>query len=264
MKFCAVIPCHNHGDTIGGVLASLPPELDAVAIDDGSAEPVRLPASFGARAASFADSAAALSAGFPSEDFGGGRRVFVLRLEKNCGKAEALKVGFAFAKKLGATHAITIDADGQHSAEHLPRLMAAAEAAPQALVLAARDFSNPSVPRARRFMNKFSNFWFWAETGSRLGDTQCGFRVYPLALIDSLDLRFGGFVFEVELLVKAAWLGAKFAQVKIPAVYTKAALRKSHYRPIADTLKFTLMNTRLFFASVFFSKPRLRRIASKK
>lgn len=269
MKICAVIPCHNHGGTLAGVLGALPRGLQALVVDDGSARAVRLPADkFAAQYFEHEDFDAAIKAA-ESVGFSGGAgeiadRAHIVRLKKNCGKAAALKAGFAFARALGATHALTIDADGQHPGASVPEMIAAARANPGSIIVAARDFASASVPRARRFMNAFSNFWFWAETGARLGDTQCGLRVYPLRLVESLDLRFGGFVFEAELLVKAAWAGCKFAQVKIPALYSEESLRESHYRPVADTLKFTMMNTRLFFEALFLSKSTLRRIALKK
>ena len=267
MKICAVIPCHNHGGTLAGVLGALPRGLQALVVDDGSSQAVRLQAEkFAAQYFEHEDFGAACRAAEGGLFGGGGGEcgICVLRLKKNCGKAAALKAGFAFARALGATHALTIDADGQHPGASVPEMIAAARANPDSIIVAARDFASASVPRARRFMNAFSNFWFWAETGARLGDTQCGLRVYPLRLVESLDLPFGGFVFEAELLVKAAWAGCKFAQVKIPALYSEESLRESHYRPVADTLKFTMMNTRLFFEALFLSKSTLRRIALKK
>lgn len=235
MKFCIVIPCYNHEETLAAAVASLPAGVDAVVVDDGSDTPV------GA--------------------VGGAE---VLRLEKNSGKAAALREGFARARSLGATHAISMDSDGQHPAEYLGKIMDAARANPESIVVAVRDFDNPTVPAGRRFLNRFSNFWFRAETGKTLGDTQCGFRCYPLEVLEKLDLRLDGFAFEVELLVKAAWAGTGFCEVPIPAIYTAQTLAKSHYKPFADTLKFSAMNTRLFFESVFLPKSVLKKIALKK
>ena len=235
MKFCIVIPCYNHEETLASAVASLPAGVDAVVVDDGSDTPVRA--------------------------VGGAE---VLRLEKNSGKAAALGAGFARARSLGATHVVSMDSDGQHPAEYLGKIMDAARENPENIVVAVRDFDNPAVPAGRRFLNRFSNFWFRAETGKTLGDTQCGFRCYPLDVLERLDLRLEGFVFEVELLVKAAWAGTDFCQVPIPAVYTAQTLAKSHYKPFADTLKFSAMNTRLFFESVFLPKSALKKIALKK
>ncbi len=236
MKFCVIIPCYNHAETLGSVLKSLPTSLQAIVVDDGSDIPVKVENS----------------------------DVHVLRLSQNLGKASALIAGFNEARKFGATHVITIDSDGQHPAEYIPFMMSIAEENPNDIVVAVRDFENSKIPPARKFLNKFSNFWFRVETKKNLNDTQCGFRCYPLALLDKLDLCFDGFVFEVELLVKAAWAGTSFSEIKIPALYSTQTLKKSHYKPIMDTWRFTVMNTRLYFASVFLPKKILKKIALKK
>ncbi len=235
MNPCAVIPCYNHSETLAKVLGTLPERLFAIVVDDGSYAPIKI----------------------------NSLRVKVIRHQKNLGKASALKTGFAEARSLGFTHVVTIDADGQHPCEYVEKMLSLARSNLNSIIIAARDFENSAIPAQRKFMNKFSNFWFRVETGVVVNDTQCGFRCYPLEVLDRLDLRLGGFVFEVELLVKAAWSGAKFREIKIPAVYSKEILEKSHYRPIIDTARFTAMNVRLFFASVFFSKKRLKKIAEK-
>jgi len=236
MKTVAVIPCHNHADTLPQLLAEITRSMPAVVVDDGSDIPVKTD--------------------IPE--------VCVVRLEKNSGKAAALKAGFARAREMSATHAITIDADGQHPPEYAALLAKEARKFPQSIIIAARDFDAPQVPKARRFMNKFSNFWFAVETGMLLGDTQCGLRCYPLDALEALEISRGGFAFEVELLVKAAWAGFSFREIAIPALYTQESLEKSHYRPIADTVKFSLMNTDFFLKKLFLGKRKLREISLKK
>lgn len=135
---------------------------------------------------------------------------------------------------------------------------------PKSIIAGVRGFGCSAIPPARKFMNKFSNFWFRAETGISVADTQCGYRCYPLAQIARLKMDFGGFVFETELLVKAAWAGVEIVQLPIPALYDSESLEGSHYKPFADTLKFTAMNTKLFFASLLLPKKTLRKLALKK
>ncbi len=236
MKFCVIIPCYNHSDSLSVLLSQLPSELLKIVVDDGSDAPVNVSA----------------------------ENLQIFRFSQNSGKAEALKKGFELAKELGCTHAITIDSDGQHPPAFIETMIDVAQKNPNNIVVAVRDFDNSAIPAGRKFLNKFSNFWFWAETSKRLGDTQCGFRCYPLSLFEKLDIAIGGFCFEVELLVKASWAGFDFSEVKIPAIYSRKTLEKSHYRPIVDTFRFTMMNTRLFFASVFFSKKMLKKIFLKK
>ncbi len=236
MKFCIIIPAHNHTDTLRKLLGKLGSALPIIIVDDGSVPPVKID--------------------FPECD--------ILRIERNSGKASALKLGFKRALERGFSHALTMDADGQHSPELVRDFLEAASSAPNSIVIGTRDFSSAQIPKSRRFLNKFSNFWFRLETGRFAGDTQCGFRAYPLSEIKSLKLNFGGFVFETELLVKAAWAGIDMQEIKIPTLYSPETLERSHYRPFVDTLKFTWMNTRLFFASIFLPKPLLRRLALKK
>ena len=236
MKICAAIPTYNHADRLDGIIDRLPDGLDALVIDDGSNPPIatRSP------------------------------RATLVRFGRNRGKAEALKAAFEEAAKRGFTHVITLDADGQHPPELAEKFAKSAEKNPESIIAGVRGFDCSAIPPARKFMNKFSNFWFRAETGISVADTQCGYRCYPLAQIARLKMDFGGFVFETELLVKAAWAGVEIVQLPIPALYDSESLEGSHYKPFADTLKFTAMNTKLFFASLLLPKKTLRKLALKK
>lgn len=235
IKICVAIPTYNHSERLQEIIDTLPSKMSAIVVDDGSFPPISLKPG--------------------SAD--------ILRFEKNAGKAEALKAAFRLAQSRGFTHAITIDADGQHPPSMVPDFAAAAEKFPECLILGVRDFDNSAAPPARKYMNKFSNFWFRAETGIKLRDTQCGYRCYPLERISRLKLDFGGFVFEAELLVKAAWAGIGIREIPIPAIYDKASLAGSRYKPIADTAKFAAMNAKLFFASLLLTPEKLKKSAIK-
>ena len=184
-----------------------------------------------------------------------------MRFPRNRGKAEALKAGFAEAAARGFTHAVALDADGQHPPELFGKFADAARANPDAIIAGVRDFSGRSVPPARRFMNRFSNFWFRFETSVDLGDTQCGYRCYPLEKISRLKISRGGFSYEAEMLVRAAWAGMEIIPVGVPAVYTEESLRASHYRPIADTARFSAMNAGFAFMSLVLPRKILRRLS---
>ena len=155
VKICAVIPSHNNADTIDAVVRALPDEVFALIIDDGSDVPIKTSR----------------------------QRCEVLRSEQNRGKAEALKAGFSAAAERGFTHAVTLDADGQHPPSMFAKFADMAQKYPDCIITGVRDFSSPSVPPKRRFMNKFSNFWFRFETSVDLSDTQCGYRCYPIAKV---------------------------------------------------------------------------------
>jgi len=233
------VPCYNHADTLAevvGHIRSTCKDASVIVVDDGSNPPIKISA----------------------------ENAELLRLDKNSGKACALKLGFSRARERGFTHVITMDADSQHPVSKIPEFIGASTTNSESIIIGVRDFENSAIPAGRKFMNKFSNFWFRAETGIALADTQCGFRCYPLDKIEMLNLSFGGFVFEVELLVKAAWAGIDISEIGIPAVYDAKSLKNSHYKPFSDTMKFTMMNTRLFFTRLFCSANFRKKISLKK
>ena len=183
----------------------------------------------------------------------------LVRLERNGGKAAALRAGFRRALELGFTHATTMDADGQHFADDLPAILAAAEAQPDALIVGVRNLRACGAPAGRRRSNAVSSFWFRVETGVRLADTQCGFRCYPLLLIRRLKIRSERYAFELEVLVRTAWVGTTLVSVPVRCVYQPEHLRSSHFRPVADLAHITLMNIGLVLQS--WLVPRRLRVA---
>ena len=217
---CVVLPCLDSAATVGRVVERTRAVLDEViVVDDGSADgSARAARAMGAR---------------------------VVRHPENRGKGAALLTGFAEALDQGFTHAVTLDADGQHDPADIPKLLAAAAAEPRALVVGARDFDVEHVPGASRFGRSFSNFWVWLETGTRLGDTQSGFRVYPLESVRALDLAPSRFEWEVEVLVRARWAGLPVHEVDVSVHYPPPGERLSHYRGFEDSLLISLLHVRL-------------------
>ncbi|MEO6784688.1 MAG: DUF2062 domain-containing protein [Chthoniobacteraceae bacterium] len=230
MKPCILIPCFNHSATVGAIALAARAHGPVLVVDDGSTVPLpELP------------------------------DCTVLRLERNGGKAAALRAGFWHAIELGFTHAITMDADGQHFAEDLPGFLALAAAQPEALLVGVRDFFAAGCPAHRRRSNAISTFWYRIETGVRLGDTQCGFRCYPLALVRRLKVRASRYAYELEFMVRAAWVGAPIVAVPVKCTYSPAISQMSHFRPVRDFLHITLMNIGLVLQSWFV--PRSLRVA---
>ncbi len=221
MKACILIPCFNHAATVAAVARSAQAHGPVLIVDDGSTQP--LPELSGCT---------------------------LLRLERNRGKGAALRAGLNKAAELGFTHAITMDSDGQHFAEDLPKFLAAAQAQPDALVVGVRDFHAAGCPTHRRRSNAVSTFWFRVETGVRLGDTQCGFRCYPLALSQRLKTRSGRYAFELEFMVRASWVGAPVVAVPVKCSYADGT-RNSHFRPVKDLAHITIMNIGLVLQSWF-------------
>ena len=230
MKSCVVIPCFNHAATLADVARAAQAHCPVIVVDDGSTDNPVVPAG-----------------------------VTLVRFEQNRGKAAALRAGFAKAAELGFTHAITMDADGQHSADDLPKFLALAQAQPEALLVGVRDFVAAGAPEGRRRANAFSNFWFRVETGVRLADTQCGFRCYPLALTQRLRIRSERYAFEFEFMVRAAWMGAPIVAVPVQCSYEPEQVRGSHFRPVVDFVRITTMNIGLVLQS--WVVPRTLRVA---
>jgi uncharacterized protein (DUF2062 family) len=125
------------------------------------------------------------------------------------------------------------------------------QADPFAIVIGKRDFSTINVPLSARFGRRFSNFWFRLQTGQVLGDTQSGFRGYPLAVLERLKLREKHYAFEIEVLVKAAWGGIRLDEVNISVYYPPSRDRVSHFRLFKDNFQLSLLNTRLTLRSIF-------------
>jgi glycosyltransferase involved in cell wall biosynthesis len=222
VNICVVIPVFNHADTASQVAAAARQHFFVIVVDDGSTDGLELPAD-----------------------------VDLVRFPSNRGKGAALRAGFERARELGFTHAITMDADGQHSVEDLPKFAAACEKDPNALIIGVRDLVRAGAPVGRRRSNAVSNFWFHVETGVRLSDTQCGFRAYPLAAIGPIQIRSERYAFELELLVRSAWVGIPLIAVPVDVKYSPATMARSHFRPIVDLARITIMNIGLVLQSWF-------------
>jgi hypothetical protein len=111
------------------------------------------------------------------------------------------------------------------------------------------------VPGSSSFGNKFSNFWFWFETGTRLKDTQSGYRLYPLKEIEKLKLYTPKFEFEIEVIVKASWQGTLVKNIPIQISYEDEE-RVSHFRKGPDFARISVLNTWFVLVAVFWIKPR--------
>jgi glycosyltransferase involved in cell wall biosynthesis len=161
----------------------------------------------------------------------------VVRQPVNGGKGAALLAGLARLAADGVQRVVTMDGDGQHLADEIPRLLAAAVAAPEAIVIGARQIGGQEVTPMKLFGNRFANRWVEIACGRRLPDTQSGFRVYPLPATVHLGASAGRFAFETEVLILAARAGMPITSVPVAVYYPPAAERVSHYRPWGDTVR---------------------------
>ena len=157
LKACVLIPTYNNAGTLAAVLNDvLTYTQQVIVVNDGST-----------------DNTAEILRQFP--------QVHAVNYTPNKGKGMALRTGFKEAVRLGYDHAITLDSDGQHYAKDLVEFLTWLEAEPNTLLIGARNLDQENVPVKSSFGNRFSNFWFWVNTGIRLQDTQSGYRSYPVS-----------------------------------------------------------------------------------
>jgi len=172
-----------------------------------------------------------------------GEQAVIVHHAVNLGKGAALATAIDHAAAHGFTHVVAIDADGQHLPEELPRFFDAARRDPWAIIVGARDMAG--APGSSLFGRNFSNFWIFVETGHRVADSQCGFRVYPVAPVRSLRLRPGRYEWEVEVLVRGLWNGIAVRDLPCRVYYPDPEERVSSFRPWADNTRISLLNTKL-------------------
>lgn len=227
--YAAVIPAYNEAATIRQVVSSVLAHIPLViVVDDGSSD----------------GTAAALS-GLP---------ITLLCNDSNEGKAASLWRGVHAALERGVHGVITLDGDGQHLPEAIPRLIAAAQEHPGRIVIGARVVRDLSqVPLRRYYANKIANFWISWACGQSIADTQSGYRLYPVEVFAHLNIphdRPHSFVFESEVLIEAARLGFSTWVVPVPAVYKRNG-RLSHFKQI-DSLRISAMVARRLFSRALY------------
>lgn len=177
---------------------------------------------------------------------------------ENRGKGEALKYGFKRAEELGFHYAVTIDSDGQHYPDDLEIFLTALEdkkPGAELLLVGDRNMGQKGVPGKSSLGNKFSNFWFLVVTGIQLGDTQSGYRLYPLRVINKTRLLTRKFEMEIEVLVKAAWRKVQVKNIPIKVFYEEEN-RVTHFRPFWDITRITLLYIWFVLVSFFYIHPR--------
>jgi glycosyltransferase involved in cell wall biosynthesis len=211
VSYAGLVPALDAAETIGDVVRGSLRRLDCVVVvDDGSGD---------------ATAAEARAAGAELVSHG-----------ENFGKGAALVSGLRYLLERGFTHAISLDADGQHLPDEIPQLVEESEAHPEAIVCGARQIEADVAP-IKRFGNEFANLWVRIATGRDLGDTQCGFRVYPIAATLGLGSTGQRFDFETEVLIRAVRAGIDVRSVPIRVYYPPPDVRISHYDTVRDTVR---------------------------
>jgi glycosyltransferase involved in cell wall biosynthesis len=229
---CVVIPVYNHPDSIVTTCAEIArPQLDIILVDDGCDPHCRQVL------IKLAETTASNTA-----------TIKLVQLAQNTGKGGAVKAGLKYALQLGYSHALQIDADGQHNADDIPRFLQLAKQYPDHLV-AGIPIYDQSVPRLRFYARYLTHFWVWVNTLSlSIGATMCGFRVYPLApSCELLDQYYFGdrMDFDPEFIVKWFWQSPNIHQLATQIRYPDDGI--SHFKGGLDNWLISKMHTRLFF-----------------
>ncbi|GLR15038.1 glycosyl transferase [Chitinimonas prasina] len=228
MKTCAVIPVYNHGEAIGAVVAAVRQHgLPCLLVDDGS-EP----------------GCAAVLDALAAADAAG---VQLLRLPQNQGKGGAMIAGLRQAARLGYSHALQIDADGQHDTGDIPAFLRLSAAQPAHLICGCPIYDE-SVPKARLYGRYATHIWVWINTLSlQIRDSMCGFRIYPLAptvaLLDAVNIG-RRMDFDTEILVRLYWRGMVIVNQPTRVCYPSDGV--SHFKVWLDNALISRMHARLF------------------
>lgn len=172
-----------------------------------------------------------------------GDRIKVINHPQNMGKGMALRTAIDWARQTGFENLITIDSDGQHFPEDIPHFLQAIRQEPGTLLIGARNMNQDHIPDKSSFGNRFSNFWFWFETGIKLDDTQSGYRLYPIGKMKKRKYWTRKFEFEIEVIVKAAWEGIPVKNIPVQIHYDSPDVRISHFRPLQDFTRISILNT---------------------
>ena len=228
MSYCIVIPNFNHTILLDELIATLTQfDLPIIMVNDASHEQATQ---------IFRD----LAAKHPS--------LSVIEHQINQGKGGAVQTGLSAAFARGYSHALQVDADGQHDLNDVEKLLTESKNHPQALI-SGKPIYDDSIPKHRYYARNITHFWVWVETLSfKIKDTMCGYRVYPLAASVELiqQQKLGKRMdFDIEVMVRLFWRNIELRFIDTAVDYPEHGV--SHFRALEDNLLISWMHTRLFF-----------------
>ena len=229
---CALIPVYNHGSTARAVVAELiAHHLPVILVDDGSRQDTK-------------EHLAAIVGEFS--------QAALFTLPVNQGKGGAVIHGLRQAHALGYSHALQVDADGQHDLGEILRFIEAARQQPEAMICG-RPVYDHTVPTSRKIGRKITNFWVAIETLSRdIPDAMCGFRVYPVAACWHLLTRrkiSQRMEFDIEILVRLHWQGVTMHFLPIKVIYPEGGI--SNFHLVKDNVAISRIHTLLFLGMLW-------------
>jgi len=229
MKVCVIIPVYNHEAAIVKVVEQLKPlGIFCILVNDGSS-----------------DECSRVLQGIAEQQSGW---LKLYERENNGGKGAAVIDGFKLAIAKGFSHAIQIDADGQHKLDDISCFVNASEQYPERLIIGKPRF-DASVPKKRLYGRQFTNLWVWINTLSfSIADGMCGFRCYPLNAVDELlkSVRLGQRMdFDIDIVVRLYWQGLDIVNIATDVRYPVDGI--SHFKMLQDNLLISGKHAKLFF-----------------
>ena len=210
---CVIVPAFREGGRIGPVVTAILPYVPSVlVVDDGS----------------------------PDDTAGESERAgaIVIRHATNLGKGAALDTGFQAARERGFDFVITMDGDGQHAASDLPSFLEARARGGYPVLVGSRMAEVSTMPPVRRAVNRLMSWVLSREMGQLVPDTQCGFRLYELAVVPEVSAASKRFAAESESLLELSESGIRIGSVPITTIY---GTEVSKIRPVRDTVRFIAM-----------------------
>jgi len=216
MRICAVIPAFNNETTISKVVEKTQHEIDhVVVVDDGSTD----------ETARFAEDAGA----------------HVIRVSKNRGKGNALRISFRYALANNFDAIITLDSDLQHDPSEIPKFIRHHAINRSRIVIGARLRGRGKMPRVRYANNIIGTYTFSWLIGQPVEDSQCGFRLYDREVMENIQILNDGFEAEADILLRAGKRGYRIGFVPIKTIYFPNRQHRSYYRPVKDTFRISII-----------------------
>ena len=230
MKICAIVPVYRHEKASRHVVKSLAAlNIPVILVDDGNTPEGH-------------EILESIAREFPG--------VELITHKSNLGKGAAMRTGMEAVVVAGFTHALQVDADGQHDLSVIPFFINEAKEHPDDLICGYQEYDE-SVPKAREQGRKITNFWVAIETLSlKIPDAMCGFRVYPLktswpVMKRLCNKRMG---FDIEMIVKLSWAGVKMRFFPVKVHYPKDGI--SNFRMFHDNVVISMTHTMLCIGMV--------------
>lgn len=232
LRFVICIPVYDNPKTISEVIQRCisATEYPIVVVDDGSSTPVSQ---------------------LLSDDLKANKRLHLIRHQENQGKGESLKTALKYSIENAWTHMITIDGDGQHFPEEIAKLTQASYKNPWALIIGVRQMEeSANVPKSSIVGRRIANFWVHYETEINVGDSQSGFRIYPLFYLQTKSFFAKRYDFEAESMTRMLWSGCDLVTVPISVSYAPGKERITHFNKLWDNVKIVFVNVVMVLISL--------------